>query len=146
MVQELTWCTNATLDIPEGCRGEQLVGRDGSMTDGKMLVNRDWFQFQVHAALKDLCSGAERIRLIGTALERTAVEVVADTPPEGLREVATVVKTHALGVLMNALDVASGCAPRNHCGSLGLLGFVRGGRPLASAFILTGSHAFEFAA
>lgn len=76
------------------------------MASDKLVMRGDWVQFQTLAMLQALASRAEKIRLIGAALERGAADVFADAPAEELRQVAVIVKSHAISLLIEAASIA----------------------------------------
>lgn len=76
------------------------------MANDSLRMQRDWLQFQTLAMLQALAHRAEKIRLIGAALERGSADVFADAPAEDLRQLAVVVKNHALSLLIEAASIA----------------------------------------
>lgn len=76
------------------------------MANDRLMMPRDWLQFQTLAMLQALAHRAEKIRLIGAALERGAADVFADAPAEELRQIAVVVKNHAISLLIEAASMA----------------------------------------
>lgn len=57
--------------------------------------------------LGELCASADKIRLVAAALEDTAGQLPSDAEGDDLRQVAVIVKTHALGMLLSAARIAN---------------------------------------
>src|SRR5690242_19534233 len=72
-----------------------------------LTLNTDSIHYQVRKAVGELCSSAENIRLVASAVEDTAGELPGSAPSEELRRVAAVVKTQALGMLLSAARIAN---------------------------------------
>ena len=77
------------------------------MANLTLTLNTDTIHYQVRRTVGELCSSAEKIRLVATSLEDTAGELPSTAPGDELRRVAVVVKTHALGMLLSAARIAN---------------------------------------
>jgi hypothetical protein len=73
----------------------------------KVALSQDAIYHHVHATVTDLCACAEKLRLLGVALERSAGELLPNAPAEELRQGAAVVKAHALGALLGITEAAN---------------------------------------
>lgn len=76
------------------------------MAIATLSLNIDSIHDQVSVTLRALREAAERIRLIGAALEEGASELFDNSPAEELRRAGATARVHATGVLLNVLELA----------------------------------------
>jgi hypothetical protein len=77
------------------------------MPNTKIIVSTNSLHYQVRQTVGSLHSGAERIKLVALALQNTVGELFARAEPDELRQVAAVVKSHAMGVALSAAQLAN---------------------------------------
>jgi hypothetical protein len=76
------------------------------MAIATLALNIDSIHDQVSTTLRALREAAERIHLIGAALEEATSELFAHSPAEELRRAGASTRAHATGVLLNVLELA----------------------------------------
>lgn len=67
----------------------------------------DSIQQQIRKTIAELYANAESIRLVASAMEDSVGEVLVDAPPEQLRQVAAIVRSHTAFVLLNATSLTN---------------------------------------
>jgi hypothetical protein len=72
------------------------------MANGNVYLERDSIQSQIKAAVRELMTDAEQVRLVVVSIEAEAAEMFADCGVEELRRVAAVVRTHTAGTMLAA--------------------------------------------
>ncbi len=77
------------------------------MANPTLSLNTDTIHYQVRRTVAELCSSAEKIRLVANSLEDLAGVLPATARSDELRKVAVVVKTQALGMLVSAARIAN---------------------------------------
>lgn len=76
------------------------------MARNTISVNIDSIHDQVDTTIRELCSGAERIRLIAATLEDTVGEVLNHSPADDLRRAGAIVRIHAMSMFLTIIEVA----------------------------------------
>jgi hypothetical protein len=76
------------------------------MAIATLSLNIDSIHDQVSTTLRALREAAERIHLIGAAMEEATSDLVAHSPAAELRRAGASTRAHVTGVLLNVLELA----------------------------------------
>lgn len=72
------------------------------MANEKVYLEADSIQSHIKTAVRDVIADAEQAGLVVASIEAELAEMFADCSVGELRRIAAVVRTHTLGLLLNA--------------------------------------------